>query len=182
MRRRTVLLGMATVTGGLAGCLQAQGDPDDNTTEDDPESDVPASSGPESGGGGTDDPEPTLESRNIETTGSGCSDGDHGDASVNVGDSSITVEGTIQASDPCHEAILQDVALEDRTLSLTVDVEATGAMCTECVGEIDYEATFEIENVDGVESANVDHVGGPSMAMGWDSASESAAPPDEEES
>lgn len=187
MHRRTVLLGLAAATGGLAGCLQAEDDDPDESNGGEPGAgggDTPASGGGENGSGesdGADDP--TVEDSSVETTAADCADGDQADVTVERGDGAVTVTGSLQASTPCHEAVLEDVAVEDGELALTVDVEETGAdVCTECVAEIEYEATVELSDVDALDQVRVEHVDGGTTAVGWDSASESSSEePDENE-
>lgn len=59
----------------------------------------------------------------------------------------VTVTGTIDASDPCHSARIESVRAEpsEDTLRLGVETyvpeENQGEACTECIADVEYEAT-----------------------------------------
>ena len=130
------------------------------------------------GGDDTDDAEfPELVSSAIETVDTDCSSGDDDRVDVESDGDTIVVTGSLSAPNPCHEAVLDDVAIEDETgrLSLVVDVRSTldeGEVCMECVGRVDYEATIELTRADELRNVHVDHVTGGEHAVGWDRATD----------
>lgn len=154
MDRRSLLVGLAAASVGLAGCLEGGGG---------------TAGGENSGGDG--DSEPSIEASGIETTGSDCASGDADEAEL-VSGAAVTVRGTIRAGNPCHDAVLTDVALESGTLTLTIGVESLDQICMQCVGAIDYEATVEVDDVDALADVVVEHEGGDSHAFTWDAAAE----------
>jgi len=67
------------------------------------------------------------------------------EATVSFGDDQLSVAGTIRAANPCHRAVLADVAEHDDAVTLTVGVESTSegtTACVDCVGAVDYRATM----------------------------------------
>ncbi|WP_290809802.1 hypothetical protein [Halovivax sp.] len=134
MRRRTLLSGIAGTTAvAVAGCI----------------------GGEESGGDETEPGE--YEEPEIETVDQEQLDGADGDderhvetaATVVVDDDRIEIEGQLEASTPCHEAVVTDVDGDGDTLTVTVEVEdAAGEdeMCTQVISEIEYEATIAFED------------------------------------
>ena len=59
----------------------------------------------------------------------------------------VTVDGTISASNPCHEAVLSKARYdaESNAVTVTVTTESTGEMCQECLGSVEYRATVDFE-------------------------------------
>jgi len=153
MHRRDLLTATAaTAVTGLAGCL-AGGSSDD-------------------GGGDGDEPAPAVSSSSIETIATACAGQDAGDASVTLSDGTVTVEGTIGAPDPCHDAVLQNVGVEDDELRVEVGRTAVEGTCTTCTGEIDYRATIQAEDAGGLATCTVDHDGGETYSVGLDQDSD----------
>ena len=185
MRRRPLLRGLAAGALTLtAGCLaddatggQSTEDPtptpmspdDANTPTDvptdadgstDTRSDTPDDQGTESPDG---TPETTpipdrVTDESLSVTASECG-GQVDDASVSVGDGEVTVTGTIWGNDACYTAILADVRVESDTLVVVVGAEREGGtdrMCTQCITEIDYEATVAFVG-DPFEEVEVRH-------------------------
>ncbi|MFB6228510.1 MAG: hypothetical protein ABEH88_08115 [Halobacteriales archaeon] len=104
-----------------------------------------------------------IESASIETTDASCGSGDGEEIAVDFGDEAITVTGTLPAPDPCHEAVLASVGLDDNQLSVIVDVRSTrgdGGMCVQCVGAVTYTARIVPRDPGTIESVAVDHATG----------------------
>ena len=119
---------------------------------------------------------PTIIDDSIETVDSDCGSDSDDWIEVDPGEETILVQGVLSASNPCHEAVLEDVAIEETRLSLVVDVRSTleeGDVCVECVGSIAYEALIGVTDADALDSVHVDHVTGGEHVVSWDSASES---------
>lgn len=84
--------------------------------------------------------DPTIESEE-----GSCLSGDGAGASVSFGADRLAVDGTIQAPNPCHRAVIADVSERDGEVTLTVGVESTAegtTACVECVGAVGYRATL----------------------------------------
>ena len=191
MRRRTVLHGLVAGTLTLtAGCLadDATGDqstddptptsmspddadaPTDTPTDGDESTDTPDDQGTESPDG---TPETTpipdrVTDESLSVTASECG-GQVDDASVSVGDSEVTVTGTIWGNDACYTAVLSDVRVEGDTLVVVVGAEREGGtdrMCAQCITEIDYEVTvaFVGDPFEGVEVRHDHGDGGSTVA------------------
>lgn len=107
----------------------------------------------------------------IVTTDTGCTGGTGGDSPERVDASeetattqredTVTVEGAVVASNPCHEAVVESVSYDDGTVSLVVDTQSTleaDEFCTECLGEIEYEATVELTEDADVDDISVTHI------------------------
>ncbi|PSP51514.1 hypothetical protein BRC60_02735 [Halobacteriales archaeon QH_1_68_42] len=193
MRRRTVLHGLVAGTLTLtAGCLadDATGDqstddptptsmspddadtPTDTPTDGDESTDTPDDQGTESPDGtdeGTPPPTPDgVTDQSLSVTASECG-GQVDDASVSVGDSEVTVTGTIWGNDACYTAVLSDVRVEGDTLVVVVGAEREGGtdrMCAQCITEIDYEVTvaFVGDPFEGVEVRHDHGDGGSTVA------------------
>ena len=76
-------------------------------------------------------------------------------------DDTVTVDGSLVASTPCHEAYIDSVGYDSGTLSLTVGVESNtdpDELCVECLAEIEYEATVEVAEDVTVQSVSVSHI------------------------
>jgi hypothetical protein len=169
MKRRELLTKAGTVAaiGSIAGCIgsletedsPAGGGEDTSTPTDE-------SSGSDGDDGGSDDDgsgsdgttdgddssnsdvsddggssSPSVQSRNITTTGSGCGSTTEATVTFDGGSSTVSVDGSIMASDPCHVATVERAAVADGTLTVVVGVEAddSGA-CQQCLGQVQYEA------------------------------------------
>lgn len=170
MKRRTLLSGVATGTAVLAGCLARgnEGDSGNDSTADD--GDAGATDGSDNGGDDdtpTDAP-PSIEASTIETMGSDCGAADVGTATAGRAQGTVTVEGTIGASNPCHEAVIVGTEIQNRQLVLRVDVESVGSVCEQCLGAIDYTATVYVSNVEGLHGTTVEHVGGDEHVTNWE--------------
>jgi len=76
-------------------------------------------------------------------------------------DNTVTVQGSVAARTPCHEAVLDQVSYDSGVLSLTVATESnleTGEVCMECLAEIKYEATVDVAEDVTVEEVSVTHI------------------------
>ncbi|WP_439028404.1 hypothetical protein [Haloarchaeobius sp. DT45] len=145
MKRRALLKRTAALaaTGALAGCVgdDSLGGVDDGTET---ETDTPTAKPTDTP---TAEPAPKLDSQSIETTDTGCGSGM--DATVTFADSGVDVSGSVVASTPCHEAVLQDAtfAAESKTLTVTVGVQDDGSdACTQCIAVVEYAATLGFTN------------------------------------
>jgi hypothetical protein len=75
--------------------------------------------------------------------------------------STVTVQGSLTASTPCHEAYVESVNYNDGELSLVVGAESNldpGELCTECLADIQYEATVELAEGVSVDGVSVTHI------------------------
>jgi hypothetical protein len=170
MKRRALLAAAAAATTtSAAGCLRNSGLGDSNPDEND---DTPDESTPE----GT-----YLADQSFEVERVDCGN-DYGGHDVTTEDGTVTVEGVLDGNNTCYTAELvrgEYVADED---TLYVEVESVddsgeNEMCSTCIVEIEYVATFEFENGEP-GSVRVDQRGqmsGSSSASG----SASATPPSE---
>ena len=156
MQRRTLLRRSAALgTIALAGCLANGDDSNDGggetpTDRDDgtdaPGTDTPGSDGP------TPSPSPSgVDDSSIETTKTGCAGEDTGSASVGFDPDTyrVTVEGVLQAANPCHLAALESATYDGDTTVLELVVVATddpdAEMCAQCLGAIDYAASVDLD-------------------------------------
>lgn len=175
--RRSVLLGTATLTtAALAGCVSDGGDDDGADNDSDDGADNDSDDGADNGG--TDNDQPDIVSSSIETLRTGSRTEEHSEAvELDVGEDAVTITGTILTSTPHFEAVLEETAIEDGSLQVTIDTESTldeDEAGTQELGFLDYEATVEIENIDSLERAAVQH---PETKHGfeWDENSASAS-------
>jgi hypothetical protein len=142
-------------TDGSATPIDRTGDtvtePDPGGT-DDPS--VTPSDSPEDTVSETPDGEPSatpsgVADSSLAITDSGCG-GQTDDASVDFDEdgATVTVTGTTWGSDACYTAVLSDVSLDGDAATVVVGSESdagTDTMCAECITEIDYEATVELD-------------------------------------
>lgn len=158
MKRRELLAKAGTVAaiGSIAGCVGSLetddspggGGADDTSTPtdsgDDGGSDSDGTTGDDSSnsddGGSTS---PSVQSRNITTTDAGCGSTSEAAVTFDGGSSTVSVDGSLMASDPCHAATVERAGLSDGTFTVVVGIEASDAdACQQCLGQIDYEARF----------------------------------------
>ncbi len=152
--------------GSMAGCLGSlETDGDDSSPgaggDDDTSTPTDGSGGDDGEGGGSgsdgtatdgddsansdggESSSPSVQSRNITTTGSGCGSTSEAAVTFDGGSSTVTVDGSIMASDPCHVATVERAAMSDGTLMVAVGVEADDAdTCQQCLGQVQYEGRF----------------------------------------
>lgn len=111
--------------------------------------------------------DPYVYARDIETVEADCGDTGVDEADASIEDGTLTVTGRRSASNPCHEARLDDVSVVGGELNVEVSLVAyeNGGEddiggCASCIGEIAYEASVELLNAEDVEEVVVNHVGG----------------------
>lgn len=138
MRRRVLLqrVGIAAGAGATAGCL------DDSAISD-------TGDGPDDSDGTTDTAR-SIVSKSIETTNATCASGAAGasEATVDSGANRVEIIGSLEAPNPCHEAVLSTAELtaDASELAVTVDVESEDVdFCQECLARIEYVAAIEFE-------------------------------------
>ena len=98
----------------------------------------------------------------FETTLTDCAQGDEQIAVEKEGEQ-LTVQGRIEASDPCHEAVLEGVTVDDETARMRVDTESTlgdDEMCQQCLGHITYETLLTPDDETNIEDVRVEHSSG----------------------
>jgi hypothetical protein len=109
----------------------------------------------------TEDPEQELAvtDARIETVDSDCLGATtEGRGSLSVRDGGVTVDGAVQAPNPCHEAVLAGTSLADDRLSVDVDIAPAGdgdEMCIDCVGEVLYSVEVDLTNVRALQGVTV---------------------------
>jgi len=119
-RRRFLGATGATLATAIAGCVGGQ--PDDGGSPSDPPSE-------------------------FTVLDAGCGT-QVSEAQVSSAAGTVTVEGTIWGNDACYTARLDRVRLAGDTLTVRVVSESTaepGQGCAECITEIDYRATVEVD-------------------------------------
>jgi hypothetical protein len=125
---------------------------DRHTTEIDPD---------DSEDGGDPDKGP-IEQASIETVDTGCGSGDEA-ITIDFDDGEVGVTGVVSTPNPCHEAVLDSVTVEDDHLSVVVAPRSTlqeGDVCVQCIGAIEYEARIVPSDVSAVETVTVEHASG----------------------
>jgi len=83
------------------------------------------------------------------------------ETTVTQQDNTVTVQGSLTASTPCHAAALERVSYDSGVLSLSVLAESNldpNEMCVECLAELEYEATVEMADDVTVEDVSVTHI------------------------
>lgn len=153
MRRRTLLGATATALTGLAGCL-ADGTRDGSDDDGEPAGEPGGED--QSGGGGDVGPAEVVDA-SVVTTSSDCASGDAGSADATLADGTLTVEGALQASTPCHDAVLDGAGVEDSELQVAVGLERREGACVTCVGVVRYRAEVDVADVAALETVRVSH-------------------------
>lgn len=117
-------------------------------------------------------------STSIETTNRGSRSSDRSeDVELSRSEQTVTIEGLILTSTPHHEAVLEEAAIEDRKLEVSVDTESTledNNMGTTELGFLEYEATVEMDDTDTLEGVTVEHPEGV-HGFGWETDSATAS-------
>ena len=143
MQRRSVLRACGAVgVAGLAGC-GSRGEVTDD--EDDAGS---ASRTTAEGTPTTTAAPPTLVETTIEAGETSCGEGrDEASVTFESETTTVAVDGTIGAPNPCHTPTVDAVSYDDEAdrLSLTVGVESGDTICTECIGDLPYTVTTTFE-------------------------------------
>lgn len=174
---RRKLLGAtgAAAATGLAGCLDSfvDNDSDGGTGND---------------GGGDDDGsvEPRVVNYSTTTTNTGCASDDTGTVSVEKTDNGVRVTGAMEASTPCHEAVVDSATIdgEDLAIAMVTEDNSGDEICEQCLGKIEYETTVDLEGRDALTQATVTHDGGDEITAslnGSGSASASTSGTDDSE-
>jgi hypothetical protein len=73
----------------------------------------------------------------------------------------ITIQGSVTAPTPCHEAYIDSVSYENGVLSVTVGAESNldpDQVCVECLAELEYEAAVEVDDDITVDAVSVSHI------------------------
>jgi hypothetical protein len=134
MRRRKLLAGVAgaSTIAAFAGCLsddEGSGDGGGRTGVASPDIETVAQRQ-------LDDP--SESERNVEST-----------ATVSGDAETVEIEGTLEAATPCHEAVIADARVEGDTLTVSVELEESGAdACAQQISEIEYAATIDVTEGD----------------------------------
>lgn len=196
--RRSLLEG-ATAVGALAiaGCVaqpeDASGgspdrtdpdpDPDDTTdgtTDPDEETTDPGDRNP-----GDDTPTetitdtPGIDGASIETIEARCGSPDEDGITVDKNAETVIIDGSLPASNPCHEAVLEAAAVEDAGLSVVIDAaDTTGEDegCVTCYGTVSYRAEIELVEPQAAEWARVNHKTGDQHAARCESSTDAKTP------
>lgn len=98
-------------------------------------------------------PEPAVE--HVETRETSCATGENSVRATRDGDI-LSVEGIIDAPDPCHTAVVSDISLDNSELAVAVGVESENDLCQQCVGAVNYQATIDLDGAE-VQVLVVDH-------------------------
>jgi hypothetical protein len=176
---RREVLGAAASVGALAvaGCTGSADDPESPGTDDGSGD----GDGTGDGDGGGDGPA-AIADASVRTVGADCLSGDQRtDIEFDDEAGRVVVTGVIEASTPCHVAVLREASYDAGEDRLRVDIgtEDDGSdACVECVGGINYEATITFTG-DVPREASVAHDGHGLASAAHDSAS--ATPPGEED-
>lgn len=174
-RRQVLACSAALGIGGLAGCLTSTGtdgttDTDETTAADDATTagettttdgttsddgatttddestatDGTTGGGTTTGDGATPDVGANVGDHSFEALDGGCGEGVD-EARASFGDGSVTVTGTISGTDGCRRPRLAGASYDADELVVAVETHADGEMCSECLVDLDYEATFRFE-------------------------------------
>jgi hypothetical protein len=110
-----------------------------------------------------------VSSTEIETVEAACGNAGVDEADATLEDGTLTVNGRRSASNPCHDAAVEDVSVNGGKLTVTVRLIAyensgmdEASTCSSCLGEIAYEASVELLNEEEIEEIVVDHANGES--------------------
>ncbi|MEF8906695.1 MAG: hypothetical protein V5A13_02435, partial [Haloarculaceae archaeon] len=175
LNRREVL-GAAASVGALAvaGCTGSADDPE-NPGTDDGAGNGDGTGNDENGSGST-----AIADTSVRTVGADCLSGDQRtDIEFNDEAGRVVATGVIEASTPCHAAVLRDASYDAEADRLRVDIgtEDDGSeACEECVGGIAYEAIVSFTG-SAPREASVAHDGQGLASAAHGSAS--ATPPSE---
>lgn len=136
--RRTLLRNVSTLTATLAGAGAAAAT---TTAQEDSAGAAPRS----------------IVGAQIRTTSRECGSEDW--SRSKRGRTTVTIEGQLTASTPCHDAAFRSIVQRDDTLYVTIGLEPqqTFAPCILCLGTIGYEATIEFAETAGITDVVVRH-------------------------
>ncbi|WP_336133506.1 hypothetical protein [Natronomonas amylolytica] len=141
MKRRALLAAAAAATTtGVAGCLRGNSIGDSNPDGTDTEE-------PSDGESTADSPRLVDQSFEVERVECG---NDFGSHDVTTEDGVVTVEGVLDGNNSCYtaELVRGEYVAEEDTLYVeveSIDDAGENEMCSTCIVEIEYVATFEFE-------------------------------------
>lgn len=144
MRRRALLasaaaLGTVAVTGCLTDALGGDETTADGTTTE-------ATTTAATTASTTTTPPLEVTDRRIDTGQAAC--GGENTGSISFSDDGATVEGSIRATAPCHEATFANVRVLGGVVEVTVGTTPTDAeACQQCIAHVEYTGTVRT-NVD----------------------------------
>lgn len=95
--------------------------------------------------------------RNLEMVETACGTEGVDKADITVEDGTVTATGTVSKSNPCHEAFLHSAAVQEGTLRMDIGFRSLDEACEQCLGELRYEATASVLNMDAVDEVVVSH-------------------------
>lgn len=167
MNRRALLTAIGTSTFALAGCVGDELDDDGRMPGaggggggDDDGDDGNAEDDATDGDDGTeDDRDGSSPDATVRQLGASCASGDEDWAVVVRDDDELVITGTTPASNPCHEAVLDELDRQGDALTVVIGVESTleeDEDCAQCVGAIAYEATVQLD-ASTLDAVEVDH-------------------------
>lgn len=111
----------------------------------------------------TSEATPSAFVSDFETVDASCASGDSDSANAELSEGTVSLDGVLTASNPCHEAVPGTVAVEENQLRVEIGVESTlddDEMCQDCLGAIEYEATVSLGNDSEIDSVHISHSGG----------------------
>lgn len=147
MERRALLAsGAALGTVAVTGCLSDALGSDETTTEATTTEATTTDTTTEAKTTTTTTPPLEVTDRGIDTESAAC--GGENTGSIAFSDDGATVEGSVQATTPCHEATFVDVRVLGGVVEVTVGTTPTDAeSCQQCIGHVEYTGTLQT-NVD----------------------------------
>jgi hypothetical protein len=107
---------------------------------------------------GAGDSPPGIASHSLTTVEATC--GGRETHTVGRNGRTVVVEGAFTTPDPCHEAVMTNLAVENRTLSVEVGGRSTldsDELCSNCLGEVAYRADITLESGVTVDQVDVRH-------------------------
>ncbi len=176
LSRRDALAG-ATALGTvvLAGCVSDGSDDDGSDTTENGTGNGGAGNGDDNDAGNGDDngadEELELLDTAFESAEGSCSSPTGDTASLEIEGTTLRINGTSPAPNPCHKCVLESATFENQSLSLAISVESTlegNEACIECVGEVSYEATCEFsDEIDATafDTVTVEHEDGETHTL-----------------
>jgi len=158
MRRRKFLISASAVVSGLhAGCAAEGNQPPPDTetpTDETPDPDPTSPSPPPESDRGV---QPSVRGHHIETVDTSCMSEEATGIDVSFSETAVVVDGVAQTSTPCYEARIDSASVSGGELLVTVGFDRDDGPCVECVGQLQYEATVELDTTDGISAVTVVH-------------------------
>lgn len=163
-RRKTILGALGTGAVALAGCVSNGGQGEANSGDD--------TGGDDDGNDdGDHDSDTAIADSTIERVGSDCAGPDPGAVTVALDEGTYLIDGVVDTPTPCYLPVLDEVTLEDGTLSITVAIEEeTGeddepVECVTCEGMVLYQSSIELAEDTTVETVAVTHEPGQQFTI-----------------